>query len=207
MLVTFEGGEGCGKSVQARLLHDHLVGRGKKVLLVREPGSTALAESIRRVLLVGDTGEDISPVTEALLFMTARSDLWLKKIKPALDAGSIVICDRFQDSTVVYQGECGGVDQKVIDTVYRSFAGRSVPDRTYFIDIDPAAGIDRSLSKLGNNETRFERMDLEFHKRVRGGFLKLARANPERFFVIDGTVAVSEIHNIITEDMKSFMPD
>ncbi|MDR2458699.1 MAG: dTMP kinase [Holosporales bacterium] len=201
-LITFEGGEGSGKSTQARLLYDRLVAAGLDAVFVHEPGSTPVAEAIRPVLLKGGPG-GINPTTEALLFLAARSDLWFRTIIPALNAGKIVISDRSQDSTVVYQGICNEVNLTVIDLIYRLFAGDITPNRTYLLDIDPSVGIARSLSRIGNDETRFEEKGRSYHEKVRSAFLELARKNPERFLVLDGTLPISELHDMIVSDVKS----
>ncbi|MDR1609282.1 MAG: dTMP kinase [Holosporales bacterium] len=204
MLVTFEGGEGSGKSTQAKLLYDHFVAEGLDAIFVREPGSTPVAEGIRSFLLTGRS-DGISPNTEALLFMAARSDLWLNVIIPALNAGKIVVSDRSQDSTVVYQGICKGVDRTLIDNIFRSFAGDVIPRRTYLFDIDPLVGIARSLSRAGNKETIFEDMGLEYHRKVRFGFLDLAQKNPGRFVVLDGELSVTELYDRIVADIGALI--
>jgi dTMP kinase len=200
VFITFEGGEGSGKSTQAKLLYEHFVAEGLDVIFVHEPGSTPVAEAIRPVLLTGGP-DGINPITETLLFLAARSDLWHRTIIPALNDGKIVISDRSQDSTVVYQGICKGVDRALIDNIFRSFAGDVIPNRTYFFDVDPSVGIARSLSRAGNDETRFEKMNLGFHEKVRASFLELAVADSGRFVVLDGTLPVSELHDRIVADV------
>jgi dTMP kinase len=206
MLITFEGGEGCGKSLQAKLLHDYFVANAKSVVLTREPGGTVVSEEIRRVLLTGDV-DKINPITEMLLYLSARSDLWLRTIIPALNAGKIVVSDRSQDSSVVYQGICKGIDRTLIDRIFRSFAGDVIPSRTYLLDIDPSVGIARSLSRIGNDEIRFEKMDLSYHMKVRAAFLELAQEDSARFLVLDGTLPVSELHDIIVADTDSLLAE
>lgn len=201
MFITFEGGEGVGKSVQANLLKDFFTTIGKEVILTREPGGTDLADEMRRILLTGEP-EKMTPLTEALMYLAARADHWEKKIKPALDAGKVVISDRFHDSSVVYQGICKGVDISLLNTVYSAITRDQRPDRTYLIDLDPKVGLARSLAR-DNTETRFERMDILFHKKVRQAFLDLAHKFPDRFCVIDGLLPITMLQNLIREDLSN----
>lgn len=201
--ITFEGGEGTGKSVQANLLKDFLIKSEKKVLLTREPGGTLLAEEIRKTLLVGDP-EKMDPLTESLLYLAARSDHWNRKIKPALDSEIWVISDRFHDSSLVYQGVCKNVGIDLLNSIFEKITNNQKPDRTYLIDLDPEIGIARSFSRESNKETRFEKMDISFHERVREAFLTLAKLEKSRFLVLDGTKSVAEIHEIIKADIEKF---
>lgn len=203
MFITFEGGEGTGKSTQAKLLHDFFVEDGFDVVLTREPGGTPLAEEIRKVLLTGEPGK-MDAMTEALMYLAARADHWARKIKPALDAGKIVICDRFHDSSLVYQGICKGVDIGLLNAIYNGITHGQVPDRTYLIDLASEIGITRSLSRE-NSETRFEKMNLEFHEKVRNAFLELAHQYPDRYLILDGTLSVREIQKKIEEDARKFV--
>lgn len=200
LFISFEGGEGTGKSIQAKMLSDFLISKGKNVIITREPGGTDLAEEIRKIVLIGDP-EKLNPLTESLLYLAARSDHWLKKIKPSLDSGNIVISDRFHDSSVVYQGICKGVSHSILNQVFREITQGRSPNRTYLLDLDPKIGISRSLSREGNNETRFEKMDLKFHEKVREGFLNLAKSDKKRFRVIDASLSIDEIHSIIKNDI------
>ncbi len=202
MFITFEGGEGTGKSVQASLLKDFLISSGVDVVLTREPGGTTFAEEIRKILLTGEP-EKISPLTEALMYLVARTDHWERKIKPALNAGKVVISDRFQDSSVVYQGLCKGVDMNVLNAVYSSITNNQMPDRTYLIDLEPEIGLARSLSR-NNSETRFEKMDISFHRKVREGFLELSHKYADRYLVLDGSLSIPEIQELIRDDLSNF---
>lgn len=201
LFITFEGGEGSGKSFQAKLLAEFLVKSGYEVIQTREPGGTDLAEDIRRILLTGDPNK-IDPITESLMYLAARADHWSKKIKPALDNGKVVISDRFHDSTVVYQCACKGVDESFVDKVFEKITDRQKPDRTYLLDIPPEIGLARSFARQNNDEVRFEKMDIAFHKKVRQSFLNLASLEKDRFLVIDGTLPISAIHQIICSDIK-----
>jgi dTMP kinase len=203
MFITFEGGEGSGKSVQAKLLHDFLLERGYDVLLTREPGGTPLAEDVRRIVLTGEP-EKMSALTETLLYLAARADHWNSVIKPALDANKIVICDRFHDSTLVYQGMCKGVSENFLNAALIEISDGQKPDRTYLLDIDPQIGIARAFSRK-NDETRFENMDMSFHEQVRAGFLKLVAAEPERFLTLDGSRPIESGQEEIRSDMMAML--
>lgn len=180
--ITLEGPEGAGKTVIARRLVPALEERGASVLLTREPGGTRLGERLREVLLANDGGP-ISPRADALLFNAARAQLVGEVIGPALDAGQIVICARFADSTLAYQGYGGGVSLADLRALADIATGGLVPDLTVLLDVAPEVGLRR---KAEADRTRFEAaFDLAFHRRVRAGFLELAAAEPDRFVVVD----------------------
>ena len=203
MFITFEGGEGAGKSVQANLLKDFFISAGIAVVLTREPGGTTFAEEIRKILLTG-APEKIPPLTEALMYLVARADHWERRIKPALDAGKVVISDRFHDSSVVYQGICKGVDINMLNTVYASITNNQMPDRTYLIDLEPEIGLARSLARH-NSETRFEKMDLSFHKKVREAFLELSHKYADRYLILDGSLPIQDIQALIRDDLSNLI--
>ncbi|MDR1390990.1 MAG: dTMP kinase [Holosporales bacterium] len=198
VFITFEGGEGSGKSTQSRLLANRLVLDGFDVVLTREPGGTDGAERIRDLVLTG-SADKWGALTEALLYLAARSDHWERVIKPAIDAGKVVISDRFHDSSIIYQGHVKGVPTDFLDFVYKIITGGVVPDRTYLIVTDPQIGLQRSINNHNNKETRFEQMGVEFHRLVLNNFLKLAKQN-DRFAVIDGSRSISSIQNDILMD-------
>ncbi|MEH6654090.1 dTMP kinase [Loktanella salsilacus] len=181
--ITFEGIDGSGKSTQARLLADALRAGGTDVVLTREPGGSPGAEEIRNLLLTGDT-DRWSAMTEILLFTAARRDHLEKTVLPALDAGKIVISDRFADSTRVYQGATRGDLRPTVDALHKLTIGRE-PDLTFIIDMDPAIALRRGLAR-SSGEDRFEDMGLSFQETLRHGFLTLARDNADRCVVIDG---------------------
>jgi dTMP kinase len=181
-LITFEGGEGVGKSTQIGHLLTALRAAGLDVLATREPGGTPGAEAIR-ALLVGGAPSRWSPLTEALLLLAARHDHVARVIEPALAAGRWVLCDRFIDSTRVYQGVAGALGLALIDELHRLVLGEFRPDLTLILDLPAPAGLARRRAAAGAN--RFERMDLAYHERVREGFLAIAQAEPERCQVID----------------------
>lgn len=181
--ITFEGIDGSGKSTQARLLAEHLRGRGEQVVLTREPGGSPGAEEIRKLVLEGDP-DKWSAETEILLFTAARRDHLEKTIQPALAAGQIVICDRFADSTRLYQGITRGDLRGLVDKLHALMIGRE-PDLTVIIDMDPAKGLARAKGRKGTEE-RFEDFGLTLQEKMRAGFLDLAREFPDRCRVIDG---------------------
>ena len=181
--ITFEGIDGSGKSTQARLLAAHLQDEGHMVTLTREPGGSPGAEEIRALVLEGDP-DRWSAETEILLFTAARRDHLERTIQPALDAGATVICDRFADSTRMYQGLSRGDLRTTVDQLHQLMIGRE-PDLTLLIDMDPAIGLTRALSRNGSEE-RFEDFGPDLQRRMRAGFLELAQTYSDRFHVIDG---------------------
>ena len=181
--LSFEGIDGSGKSTQARLLAQALRDAGHAVTLTREPGGSPGAEEIRRLVLEGDP-DRWSAETEILLFTAARRDHLEKTIRPALGKGTIVITDRFADSTRVYQGITRGDLRSTVDRLHDLMIGTE-PDLTLLIDIAPATGLSRAVARQGS-EQRFEDMGLAMQTAMRAGFLALAQANPARFVVVDG---------------------
>ena len=181
--ITFEGIDGSGKSTQARLFAQHLKNLGRDVILTREPGGSAGAEEIRSLVLTGDP-ERWSPETEILLFTAARRDHLEKTIIPALDAGKTVVCDRYADSTRMYQGATRGDLRGMVDQLHALMIGKE-PDLTLIIDMDPAEALKRGLARK-SGEDRFEDFGLAFQETLRAGFLQLARDFPDRCIVIDG---------------------
>ena len=183
LFLSFEGGEGSGKSLQARRLADARTERGRDVVLTREPGGTAAGERIRDILLHARE-IPLSPEAQALLFSSARAQLVREVIRPALDAGKIVIADRFFDSTVVYQGYGQGVSLQAIREVTAVAVGTLVPDRTFLLDVPVEVGLARSGWRAEARWDRFEADATELHVRVREAYLRLAAAEPGRFVVI-----------------------
>ena len=194
--ISFEGIDGCGKSTQAKILSDELTTFGKKVLLTREPGGSKGAEEIRNLLLTGET-DRWSAETEILLFTAARRDHLERTILPALEIGSTVICDRFSDSTRVYQGVTRGDLRDVVDQLDKTMIPRQ-PDVTVLVDLDPKIGLARALRRSGN-EARFEDFGLEMQIKLREGFLTLANEFPKRFIVVDGNRNESEVARNISK--------
>ncbi len=190
--ITLEGGEGSGKSTQIALLKTALEKANIPHILTREPGGEAGAEAIRALLVTGDKNR-WEPLTETLLFAAARVQHVARLIAPALAEGKLVLCDRFADSTRVYQGIGKGISSEYISALHAMTLGNLMPDMTFILDIDPAIGLARALVRAGN-ETRFEGMELEFHAAVRAGFLGIARAEPARCQVVDATQSAEAVH-------------
>ncbi len=200
-LITFEGGEGCGKSTHVNLLKDYLKNKGFEVLVIREPGGTKTGEKLRKILL--ESKSEISPLTELLLFLASRRELVIKVIEPALRNGKIVICDRFMDSTIAYQGYGRGIDIKLVGKLNDTVVGKKAfPGLTFVLDTD------KHLGFKSKGEDRIEVEDESFHKRVRKGYLEIAKQDPERVKVIsvDGKIVdiQKEIRRITVEYLASF---
>lgn len=194
--ITIEGGEGSGKTTQIRLLMRALAQSGLTALHTREPGGTEGAEAIRALLLRGDA-EKWDDVSELLLFYAARREHVARVVWPALKTGTIVVCDRFADSTRVYQGYGKGLGDSYIMTLHRLALGNFQPDLTLWLDIDVKAGLDRATSRAGDEEQRFERMQGGFHERVRVGFEALAQQEPQRFVHVNAGGSIASVHEQI----------
>lgn len=198
--ITFEGGEGAGKSTQIRLLAQALEARGQRVVTTREPGGAPGAEAVRALLVTGDTGR-WDPVAETLLHYAARRDHLIRTVRPALDAGAWVLSDRFNDSTLAYQGFGQGMARCDLDALYALVAKGLRPDMTFILDLPVAVGLARAGHRNGpaatGNEDRYERMGTDFHDRLRAGFLSIAAAEPDRCAVIDATGGVEAVHAAI----------
>ena len=188
--ITFEGTDGSGKSTQARKLAKHLQSQGREVILTREPGGSKGAEEIRTLVLQGEP-DRWSAETEILLFTAARRDHLERTILPALEAGKIVICDRFADSTRMYQGLSRGDLRDTVDQLHKLMIGRE-PDMTILIVMDSVTGLSRALTRLGIEE-RFETFGADLQAQMRAGFLSLAQEFEERFVVINGARGIDEI--------------
>lgn len=196
VFLTFEGIDGSGKSTQARMLADDLRSAGYDVVLTREPGGSPGAEEIRKLVLEGDP-DRWSAETEILLFTAARRDHLERTIDPALAAGQIVICDRFADSTRMYQGLSRGDLRTLVDQLHNLMIGRE-PDLTLLIDMDPETGLTRAKARQGTEE-RFEDFGPALQKRMRAGFLALADEFPNRFRVIDGNRDMDSVAQDVTD--------
>jgi dTMP kinase len=196
--VTFEGGEGAGKSTQVRRLADALRAAGVPVRLTREPGGSPGAEEIRALLVSGETGR-WDPLTEALLISAARRDHLRRTVLPALEAGEWVLCDRFADSTTAYQGHGHGLGREATEVLYGLVAGEFRPDLTLILDVPVEAGLARAAARAGGEgrggaaEDRYERMGRDFHQRLREGFLDIARREPGRCAVVDASRGPDEV--------------
>lgn len=181
--ITFEGGEGAGKSTQVARLAERLRERELDVVQTREPGGSPGAEDIRAIALNGDPGR-WSPMTESLLMFAARSDHLERTIRPALEAGRWVVCDRFADSSRAYQGAGGGAPATFIESLDAAIVGATQPDLTLIFDLPVEVGLDRAFGR-GLFETRFESKGIAFHERLRQGFLEIARVHADRCVIID----------------------
>jgi dTMP kinase len=195
--ISFEGGEGSGKTTQISLLAQWIeqVAPSRCPLVTREPGGTPVAEDIRALLVKG-SADKLLPATEALLMSASRHEHVERVIKPALADGRIVISDRYNDSTRIYQGIVGGVGSDAIAALNRLACGTLVPDITFLLDMDVDSGLGRADGR-GGDETRFESKGASFHKAVRRGFLDLAESEPQRFVVLDAAASITELANSV----------
>jgi dTMP kinase len=192
--ITFEGGEGAGKSTQLRRLAERLRAAGREVVATREPGGSPGAEAIRELVLNG-AADRWSPVTETLLMYAARRDHIERVIAPALARGAWVVCDRFADSTRAYQGAGGGTDPALIAALEAQVLDDARPDLTLVFDLAPETGLARAHARGG--EMRFESKGLAFHQRLRDGFLAIARAEPDRCVVLDAAAAMDAVEQAV----------
>ncbi|MEW5729097.1 MAG: dTMP kinase [Pseudomonadota bacterium] len=199
--ITFEGGEGAGKSTQLTLLAEALTAAGFEVVTTREPGGSKGAEAIRALLVTGDT-DRWDAETEALLHTAARRDHLARTVWPALQRGAWVICDRFADSTLAYQGYGHGLSKDFIRDLTRLAIGEFKPDLTLILDLPVEEGLRRAGGR-GGAEDRYERMGTAFHERLRQGFLDIARADPDRCAVVDATLPLDEVRQAVLRAVKS----
>jgi dTMP kinase len=199
LFITFEGIEGCGKSTQSKLLLEYLARQGYDCVHTREPGGTKAGEKIRDVLLHSKKTH-ISDLTEMLLFEAARSQIVEEIIKPAMGSKKIIICDRFADATMSYQGYGGNVALDTIESINRIATGGLEPDLTIVLDLDTITGLERAKSK---GIDRMESKDLAYHERVRSGYLELARNNPGRIKVIKVADEVDRTQALVRQEVES----
>jgi dTMP kinase len=209
LFLTFEGPDGAGKSTQARLLRERLHACNRDVLLVREPGGTPIGEKMRELLL--DTRyTEMTVVCEIFLYSAARVQLVVEQIRPALLRGAVVISDRYGDSTLVYQGLAGGEDLEIIRKINFWATGGLVPRRTFLLDLDAETGLLRVRGAIGGirpaGEDRIEQKELDFHRRVRRGFLELAEQEQERICVISADADASSVHDRVWEMVVPLLP-
>lgn len=202
IFITFEGGEGCGKSTQQRLLARRLEAAGLTVRSLREPGGTIVGEAVRSVLLDPEHS-GLDATAEVLLYEAARAQLVAEVIEPALEAGEIVLCDRYFDSSTAYQGHARGLPLDQIESLNRIATGGLLPDRTLLLDIDAVLGIQRATS---NGADRLEAEDIAFHERVRAGFLQIAAENSDRVRVIDASGEVEDVAVRVADAVTDLLP-
>ena len=197
LFITFEGGEGCGKSTQIELLAKSLSEEGAKVHQTREPGGTKLGEAIRNLLQHEYAGEGMCPEAELLLFTASRAQIVRELIQPALERGEIVLCDRFMDSTTVYQGVARAIDAGQVAQINQFATGGLKPDLTILLDLTPETGMARVHARSNGQLDRMEKEDLSFFNEVRRGYLELAEADPDRFLVLDASRPIETLQTEI----------
>ena len=202
LFITFEGGEGCGKSSQSKLLYQRLKRLAIPALLIHEPGVTALGKKVTR-LLKWSKDINISPLSELLLFNVSRAQLVEEVIRPNMKEGAVVICDRYADSTMAYQGYGRSLDLATVTIVNRIGTQGLLPDLTILLDLPIEAGLARKKDKKAD---RFQTESLSFHRRVREGYLKLAKAEPKRWLVIDAAQGKEAIAGIIWQRVSKLLP-
>lgn len=186
-LFTFEGPEGSGKSTQIEFLAEELIGMGHEVVVTREPGGTPIGEEIRHLLIHSSAGKDMTPETELLLFAAARAQLVRELILPELEKGTVVICDRFLDSTTVYQGAARSIASDPVAYINQFAVGPVTPHLTFILDVPAEESMRRVKRRVSDLPDRMEQENREFYNKVRDGYLMLARSMPQRFHVVDGT--------------------
>ena len=198
LFITFEGGEGVGKTTQINLLKSYLLNINYKVVCSREPGGTVEGEQVRK-LLVSGSSKTWDPISEALMFNASRRQHINKIIFPSLDKGNIVLCDRFIDSTIVYQGYAGSIEQSILKDLHKKFCYNLYPDLTFFLDLDASLGLKRTRKRSDyKEENRFEKFGLKYHNKILKGFNDLANNNKERIITIDASQSIEQISkNII----------
>lgn len=207
--ITFEGIEGCGKTTQMRMAGDYLKNRGVPVTMTEEPGGSGFGRKIRKILL-NKSSDAICAEAELLLFLSARAQHVRDVIKPALSRQSVVLCDRFSDATVAYQGFGRGLNIEMINAM-NTFATASLkPDRTLLFDLSPEVGLKRALSRMSQlddalKEDRFEQEHMQFHERVREGYLNLAKIDPDRFIIIDASADIDTVQEQVRSLLLSFI--
>mgnify|MGYP001444225357 FL=1 len=205
LFITFEGGDGSGKSTQVNLLKDYLDNLNFETIKTREPGGTPSAEILRDLLTTGEV-EKWTPMSEALLMWASRYEHLIQVIEPALNSGKNVICDRFYDSTYAYQGVAHNLGIDKMEKLKKIIIGDIEPDVTFVLDIDPKVGLKRSLDR-SNQENRFESYNIDFHNKIRIAFLEIAKKNKNRCVVVDASLNEQEINNLIITVIDNLITD
>jgi dTMP kinase len=198
MLITFEGLDYSGKSTQVKLLSDRLTTEDRRVLVLREPGGTEIGERIRKMLL-DKANEGMTEASELFLFSASRSQLVQEVVKPALEGGMDVLCDRYYDSTTAYQGFGRGIPLDMIHAINRYAIGGVIPDLTFFLDI-PIREVEKRITSSKSNKDRMESSGIEFYERVRDGYLQIAKEEP-RYRVLQGMQPIDEIHELVWQQV------
>jgi len=201
-LISFEGSEGSGKSTQISRIADRFEDAGYDVVVTREPGGTAIGEEIRHILMHASEGNGMMPETELLLFAASRAQLVREVILPAVDEGKIVLCDRFMDSTTVYQGVARNIQSEPVHLINTFAVGNTMPDVTVVIDLDAELGLERVRHRANDLPDRMEQENIHFYQKVRNGYLMLAKAMPERFIVVDGECTREELEDTIWKELR-----
>jgi len=200
--ISFEGSEGSGKSTQIDLLATRMEAAGLDVVVTREPGGTEIGEEIRHLLKHAQSGHGMVPETELLLFAASRAQLVREVILPSVRAGKIILCDRFLDSTTVYQGVARKLSEDPVAIINRFAVGEIMPALTVVLDVPAETGLARARRRPSGLPDRLEQENIDFYQRVREGYLILARKLPERFLVVDGTLPSEKITDIIWHEFK-----
>ncbi len=203
LFITFEGGEGAGKTTQIQFVKDLCLAKGYEVLLTREPGGCKSAEEIRSLLIHGDTDRWDS-LTELLLHFASRREHYVKVIEPAMQRGVIVLCDRFADSTMAYQGYAMGLGREKVLELYRFVLGDFEPNASLIFDLDPVLGLKRAQIR-GEGGDRYERMGLVFHQKIREAFLDIAQKNKERCHVIDANQSIEDVRGQVERSLARLL--
>lgn len=204
LFITFEGIEGCGKTTQIGLLASHLERTRRKFLITREPGGTEVGDKIRQILLSSENSR-IEAMAELFLYAAARVQHFRQLIQPALSRGEIVVCDRYADATLAYQGFGRGIDQRWIDEIHARSVDNVKPDLTFLLDLPVEEGLRRAWKRMEGHpvkEDRFEKEAVDFHERVRQGYLTLARKEPQRIVVLDGRHDEQTLHEEIVSRLS-----
>jgi dTMP kinase len=202
LMISFEGSEGCGKTTQIHRLETHIEDAGHHVVVTREPGGTDIGEEIRHLLKFAKEGIKMFPETELLLFAAARAQLVREVILPEIEDGRIILCDRFLDSTTIYQGVARQVSEDPIQAINDFAVGDIMPDLTFIMDVPADLSMQRVADRHAGPPDRFERENIEFYKKIRDGYLVLAESMPERFHIMDGTQDRKLIEDEIWEYVK-----
>ncbi|HEY1793663.1 MAG TPA: dTMP kinase [Opitutaceae bacterium] len=202
-LISFEGSEGSGKTSQIARLAEHLQKLGRDVVTVREPGGTEIGEQIRNIIVHNSKGDEMCPETELLLFAAARAQLVRETIAPALVKGQMVICDRYLDSSTVYQGIGRNLGADPVSHINRFAVGSVMPDLTIVIDVPTKVGLERIHQRASDLPDRMERENIDFYDKIREGYLVLAKGMPERFVVVDGSHDAAATEKKIWEVVKA----